>query len=186
LIEANKAYETARSEKMKHETHFVDFPAMKERYGGAYIRAEEELAKATEEWKAKGQQVDSFFNSILRLIRDQREQEEVARKAAEKAVQERLTDAPGLAELREEMKKLREETKQRDNEMDAYIKTAVSKIEAKQAFLNSLKTQMDDMKQKIQTLHNEVHDAEQLALAASDHMQKLTGLTQRVEKVTII
>jgi DNA repair exonuclease SbcCD ATPase subunit len=185
-MEANKEYETARSEKMKYEAHFVDFPMMKERYGGAYTRAKEEQAKAIEEWKAKGQQIDLFFNTILRLIRDQRDQEDIARKAAENVVQERLPDAPGIAELREEMKALREETKKRDTEMDAYIKTAVGKIEAKQTFLNSLKTQMDDMKVKIQNLHNEVHDAEQLALAASDHMQKLTSLAARVEKVTII
>jgi chromosome segregation ATPase len=190
MMEANKAYEAAKLDKLKHEEHFQHFPAMKDRYGGAFTRAEEDLSKATEEWNAKGYQIDTYFNTVLRLIRDQRDQEEVARKVAEKVVQERTASTTGVAELRDEMQALRDENRKRSTEvteLNTFCTTAMGKLEVKQAFLNTevetMKSGMQSLKEDVLDLRKEVLDAQQLAVMASDAMQGLRGLTARVEKV---
>jgi hypothetical protein len=208
FMDAKKRYHAAKAEKVKHEEHFTNFPVMRERYEGALIKAEKEMRKAQEEWNVKGILVDTFLKSIIRAQQPQ-QFEEMARRVSqeviykdigtssiekyiEKAVNEKVSSLvpAGKAELREEMMALKDRDQRRSTELaelTTYCKTSISKletgwkaVESKQTFLNGA---IESMRTSMHSLKKDVLDAQQLAVMASDAMQKLDGLKTRVDQV---
>ncbi|KAF8245815.1 hypothetical protein K440DRAFT_387032 [Wilcoxina mikolae CBS 423.85] len=202
-MDATKRYHAAKTEKVKHEEHFTNFPVMRERYEDALSKAEKEMRKAQEEWNVKGILVDTFLKSIVRAQQPQ-QFEELARRVSqeviykdigtpsiekyiEKAVNEKVSSLvpPGMMELREEMNALKERDQRRSTEL-AELKTSIGKLEtglkAVEAKHSNLGDHVEEMGASIHALKKDVLDAQQLAVIASDAMQKLDGLKARVDQ----
>ncbi|KAF8544433.1 hypothetical protein BDD12DRAFT_507393 [Trichophaea hybrida] len=203
FMDATKRYHAAKTEKVKHEEHFTNFPVMRERYEGALSKAEKEMRKAQEEWNVKGILVDTFLKSIVRAQQPQ-QFEDLARRVSqeviykdigtpsiekyiEKAVNEKVSSLvpAGMMELREEMNALKERDLRRSTEL-AELKTSIGKLEtglkAVEAKHSNLGDNVEEMGASIHALKKDVLDAQQLAVIASDAMQKLDGLKARVDQ----
>lgn len=202
LKEAMDKLAHAKAEKDKHEMHFMTFPAMRERYEGSLAKAEDELRKAQESWKKSSMVADELLSASLKPKIPARELEEISKRVAvevvyndlgiRKFVDDRIAlQVPlGFAELREEMAKLKENDARREHEvkeLSAYCKSSLLKletnykaVETKQSFLN---ISFEQIRSGMPDLKKDVENAQQLALHASDAMEKLDGLKARVDQV---
>lgn len=202
-MDASNKCAQAKTDKAKHETHFANFPAMRERYEGALVLAEEELRKTQEAWNISSMMVNNYLSSVLRPHSSSRDMEEMAKRVAvevvyndigassiRKFVDERLSEMvpTGLAELRGEVLKLRENDARREAQVRecksglVKLETSYKSVDSKQSFLNSA---VEQIRSSLPALKEDVVSAQQLALHASDAMQKLDGLKARVDQVCI-
>lgn len=197
---AQKKLELARIERNSRREHFDTFASIRERYQGAYDKAEEECRKYKEEWSYVSIWADTYFKSPQlendgEDITSRKIQKDLGSPPIdiyiEKVVQEKLALAnlPGIAELQTQVQTLQSNDQQRTTELVEFkkalakIDTTCKSMESKQTFLNG---QVEEMRKSIEPLKKEVTDAQQLAVMATDSMQKLNKIITRVEEVFLL
>lgn len=196
---AQRKLELAGIERNNRKEHFDTFASIRERYQGAYDKAEEECRKYKEEWSFVSTWADSYFKSpqpekdgedtTSRKIQKDLGSLSID-KYIEKVVREKLALAnlPGIAELQTQVQTLQSNDRQRTAELAEFKKslakvdTSCKSMESRQTFLNG---QVEEMRKSIEPLKKDVTTAQQLAVVAANSMDKLDKLMARVDQVLL-
>jgi chromosome segregation ATPase len=189
--------EQAKIARNTRKDHFDTFPPIRERYQGAYDRAEEEFRKHLEEWSFVSTWTDTYFKALQSETDGEDTTSRKIQKEPgsptldnyiEKVVGEKLALAgwSKLSELQTQVQELQSNDRKRATEHAEY-KTALSKIqvsckamESKQTYLNG---QVEAVRKRVEGLGVDVTTVKQLAAVAVDIVGSLDKLVDRVDQV---
>jgi len=177
--------------------HFDTFPPIRERYQGAYDRAEEEFRKHNEEWSFVSSWTDTYFKALFSKTdgedaTSRKIQKELGSLTLdnyiEKVVREKLalTGLSKLSELQTQVQELQSNDQHRATEHAEYrialakIQTNYKSMESKQTYLNG---QVETVRKKVEVLGKDASTVKQSSASTADMAGNLDKLMARVDQV---